>query len=341
MKLLYRIYLNVWGTTLSNNPDLYTEKLRSIEDIAIKDSVNICDLLELYSKAHGFMASHLVEAYRIIVDMVRECDLRILTFTANIVATGYRGLLAQILKSKKIDIVITTCGAIDHDLARSFGGQYLRGSFDVDDRELHRHGIHRLGNVFIPMESYGPLIEKVTFRILDRILKETQRKVWSVYELLKAMGRYIDDRNSILRAAYESNTEIFVPGIVDGAFGMALFIYSQFQGFELNLFNDMKRLADRVFSASRLGAIVIGGGISKHHAIWWAQLREGLDYAVYVTTANEWDGSLSGARPKEAISWGKLKERARYVVLYTDATLVLPILAHAIIYGSCTEKLRD
>ncbi|MEM0014388.1 MAG: deoxyhypusine synthase family protein, partial [Zestosphaera sp.] len=53
--------------------------------------------------------------------------------------------------------------------------------------------------------------------------------------------------------------------------------------------------------------------------------------AVYVTTAVEWDGSLSGARSKEAISWGKIKPNARHVTVYGDATVILPLLATCMI----------
>jgi len=38
--------------------------------------------------------------------------------------------------------------------------------------------------------------------------------------------------------------------------------------------------------------------------------RNGADYCVYVNTAQEFDGSDSGARPDEAISWGKIKAAA-------------------------------
>ena len=51
---------------------------------------------------------------------------------------------------------------------------------------------------------------------------------------------------------------------------------------------------------------MVGGGISKHHTFWWNQFRGGLDYAVYITTGPEWDGSLSGAPVEEGISWGKV-----------------------------------
>jgi deoxyhypusine synthase len=71
---------------------------------------------------------------------------------------------------------------------------------------------------------------------------------------------------------------------------------------------------------------MVGGGISKHHVIWWNQYRGGLDSAVGITTAPEHDGSLSGARLKEAISWGKIRPEAPQVVVEGDASVLLPIL---------------
>jgi len=56
-----------------------------------------------------------------------------------------------------------------------------------------------------------------------------------------------------------------------------------------------------------------------------------LDYAVYITTAQEYDGSLSGAQPREAISWGKLNEKAKYVTVYGDITIALPMIYAAFI----------
>lgn len=77
---------------------------------------------------------------------------------------------------------------------------------------------------------------------------------------------------------------------------------------------------------------MIGGGISKHHTIWWNQFREGLDFAVYVTTAQEFDGSLSGAKLEEAISWRKVREDAKFVNVYGDATLILPMIFGALLH---------
>ena len=56
------------------------------------------------------------------------------------------------------------------------------------------------------------------------------------------------------------------------------------------------------------------------------QLDELLASEVLKTTAGEGDGSLSGARPKEAKSWGKLKEEANSVTVEGDATIIFPLI---------------
>ena len=94
---------------------------------------------------------------------------------------------------------------------------------------------------------------------------------------------------------------------------------------------DEGELSDLIFSAKKTGALIVGGGISKHHTIWWNQFKDGLDYVVYVSTADEWDGSLSGARPREAVSWGKINEKAKRVMVEGDASLILPVMLSALV----------
>ena len=101
--------------------------------------------------------------------------------------------------------------------------------------------------------------------------------------------------------------------------------------FTLDILQEQHMLSDLIYEAEKTGALMIGGGISKHHTIWWNQFRGGLDYVVQITTAPEWDGSLSGARVKEAISWGKVKHEAEHVTLEGDATVILPILISSVL----------
>ncbi len=122
-----------------------------------------------------------------------------------------------------------------------------------------------------------------------------------------------------------------MPGITDGAVGYQLWLFSQDHDFKINLLRDSGEINDVVFAAERTGALIVGGGISKHHTLWWNQFKNGLDYAVYISTADEWDGSLSGARPREAVSWGKISEKARRIMIEGDASLILPIMISSLI----------
>jgi deoxyhypusine synthase len=299
--------------------------LEEVVDVEISPELSVKELIEIYGRVHGFVAGHLYEAIKILDEMLYNTDLRFLSFTGNLVSTGLRGLIAQLISEEVFNVVITTCGTVDHDIAKSLGGKYLKSSFDVDDSKLRELGYHRIGNIIVHQNHYGKLIEEFVKGLISDLVR--MKSVWGVRELLREVGLRLNDRKSILHNASRHNVPVYVPGIVDGAFGTALFIQSQFYDFRLDLFKDMKELSDLVFSSKKSGALIIGGGISKHHTLWWNQFKDGLDYAVYITTANEWDGSLSGARTKEAISWGKISTSGKHVVVYSDATVVLPIIA--------------
>ena len=127
-----------------------------------------------------------------------------------------------------------------------------------------------------------------------------------------------------------------IPGVTDGAVGSQIWMFSQrHRDFQINALRDEQVLSDIIYSAEKTGALMIGGGITKHHTLWWNQFRGGLDYAVYITTAVEYDGSLSGAQVREAVSWGKVKVKARYVTIHGDATALLPFMA-----ASLLERLQ-
>lgn len=275
------------------------------------------------------MAPNLKMAANMITEMKENGCTIFLSFTGNLMATGLRGVISQLIREGFVSAIVTTCGALDHDIARSYGARYCRGDFGLDDVMLNELKIHRLGNVVIPLEDYGPLVEKVMREQLPEMIGE--RDTVTPSELASEFGKRIDDENSFLRAAYKKNVPVYVPGVVDGSFGTNLFFYSQTKKLRLDLFKDMSAILNQVFDSKMTGAIIIGGGISKHHVIWWNQFRDGLDYCVYLTTAQEYDGSLSGALPKEAISWGKVKPIAKQVAVFGDVTITLPIIAGSLI----------
>jgi len=318
--------------TMANNlptlHDYLTSEMKKhpVRDMDIRAIKNLHQLVDAYYGAGGFSAKKLAVATGILKKMVEESDATVfLSFPACIMATGLRGVICELVKGSYVDAIITTCGTLDHDIARCLG-DYYHGSFDMDDLELHREGVNRLGNILVPNESYGIPLERFMQPILSELWKEGKKKI-STRELCQEFGKRVGSEDSVLYLAQKNNIPIYVPGITDGAFGSQLWLfYQQHRDFTLDLFRDEQELSDIVFDAKKTGALMIGGGISKHHTIWWNQFRDGLDYAIYLTTAVEHDGSLSGARLREAVSWGKLREDARYVTVEGDATLTLPLV---------------
>jgi deoxyhypusine synthase len=304
--------------------------MKIVKDMNISRKVGLKDVLNQMLQAGGFTGKKLALAAGILKEMLKDKEcLRFLSFTGNLVATGIRGIFRDFVKNKFFDVVITTCGALDHDLARSFKN-YYHGSFFVDDKELHKKGIHRLGNIFIPKDSYGLIIEEKMQSYLKEIFSEGKKEL-STYELCWEIGKRIGNKGSILYWAWKNKIPIIVPGITDGAVGYQIWQFSQDHDFKINVLKDEQLLSDLVWNAKKSGALIVSGGISKHHVIWHTQFRGGLDYAVYITTAAEYDGSLSGAQTREAISWGKIKEKAKHVTVEVDATIALPIIYAALI----------
>ncbi|MCI4354038.1 MAG: deoxyhypusine synthase family protein, partial [Thermoplasmata archaeon] len=210
--------------------------------------------------------------------------------------------------------------------------------WDLDDAKLYRKGLYRLGNLVIPQTHYGRPVEQRMQRLLTRLYKSGVRKL-STRDLTWAIGEDLGARTgkgSLARAAFEKRVPFFIPGITDGAVGSQLWLFWQsHKDFAIDLFDDEQKLSDLVFEAKRSGAIMLGGGISKHHTIWWNQFRDGLDAALYLTTAVEWDGSLSGARTREAVSWGKVKTTAVHQTVEGDVTTLLPLMV-----GAALERIR-
>ena len=302
-----------------------------VKDIVLKKNTTTGSLVEAFSGGGGFTAKKLAVGVDILEDMFEDNQsLNFLSFPAALISTGARGVFRELAERKLFDVFITTCGTLDHDLARVYRN-YYHGDFMMDDALLHKKGVNRLGNIFIPNECYGEVLENKMQPVLEKLYRKGMRET-SGFELIWEFGKTLKDRKSILYWTAKNKIPVIVPGILDGAFGSQLFFFQQsHRDFKLNLFKDEELLADLVFKSKRTGALMIGGGISKHHTIWWNQFKDGLDHVVYITTAVEYDGSLSGAQTREAISWGKIKENADNVTIDGDATVFLPLMISSLL----------
>ncbi len=302
-----------------------------VRDIKIKPGMTVSELVEMMRDSGGFTALYVARAVEVLEKMIGDNDcIRFLSFIGAPIGTGLRGVISELIRRRFFNIVITTCGALDHDIARSLK-EYYEGDFWMDDETLRKQGYHRLGCVLIPLENYGPTIERFTQELLEEEYNRGLREVCSS-DIAYLIGMKIRDENSFLKNAAENNIPVFVPGILDGAVGTQIWLFQQkHRDFKLNLLRDFDKLSEVIFKAKRSGALMIGGGISKHHVLWWNQFKDGLDYAVYITTGYEYDGSLSGATVREAVSWGKVKPEAMKITVHGDATVILPLIASALL----------
>jgi deoxyhypusine synthase len=316
-----------------------------VKDYDFANLVDAKSLIDQMATAGGFTATKLAHARDILRDMKSEIDevdgdagkvINWLSFPACLCATGTRGFFIEAIKRKMFNVVSTTCGMLDHDIARAYK-HYYHGSFDLDDIELGEHQLMRLGNVIVPNSSYGEIIESVVMPVLEEIrtdrIAETGKQgadAWIGFgsiHLVWELGKRIGTPDSLIHWAYKNKIPVCIPGITDGSIGAQLFMFRQkYRDFHIDTLADEQVMSDMTWDVEKSNALMVGGGISKHHVIWWNQYRGGLDSAVYITTAPEHDGSLSGARPREAISWGKMRAEAPNVCVEGDASVLLPLL---------------
>ena len=307
---------------------------KPVQDISITKESSLEKIFEQMSKSGGFESRNLADGLDALTIMIKDNDCqKFLSFVGAIISTGLRGIIKDMIKNRWFNVVITTCGALDHDIARHFSN-YNEGSFSLDDVTLAEENIHRLGNVLVPRDSYGPLIEEKMQLFLEEEYDNGIREM-STEDICKMIGMHLGE-DSFLYWAAKNDIKVIVPGIVDGAVGSQIWMFTQKHAdFKLNITKDADTLSGIVFKAKKSGALMLGGGISKHHTLWWNQYRDGLDFAVYITTAQEFDGSLSGALVREAISWGKVTQKARQTTIHAEITTVLPFL-----YSALLSKLK-
>ncbi|XP_031790582.1 deoxyhypusine synthase [Piliocolobus tephrosceles] len=134
-------------------------------------------------------------------------------------------------------------------------------------------------------------------------------------------------RYTVLSCSLQNHIPVFSPALTDGSLGDMIFFHSyKNPGLVLDIVEDLRLINTQAIFAKGTGMIILGGGVVKHHIANANLMRNGADYAVYINTAQEFDGSDSGARPDEAVSWGKIRVDAQPVKVYADASLVFPLL---------------
>ena len=295
-----------------------------VKQITLAPELRVMPLLEAMEEAGVLGAGSLGRAYKVTVEMLEDTDYTVfLTLAGPMIPGGLRNIVQDLLQKHLIEGIVTSGANIVHDIIEALGYKAVKGTFHADDASLRNIGIGRAGDILFPQEGFSAF-EKKTYEVLDCI-SQADRKDISASQFLTEYGMRLDDEDSFLRTAAESDIPIFAPAILDSMLGFHIWTYSQLKPFHLDLVSDMTRLSDMIFESKKVGALILGGGPSKHFLLGANILREGLDSAVQITLDRPEGGSLSGASLDEAVSWKKAKG-GRLVTVIGDATIIFPIL---------------
>ncbi|KAK1385416.1 Deoxyhypusine synthase [Heracleum sosnowskyi] len=301
----------------------------------------------------GFQASNLGEAIQVVNQMLdwrlanepvaEDCNEEerdpvyresvrsklFLGFTSNLVSSGVRDTIRYLVQHHMVDVVVTTAGGVEEDLIKCLAPTY-KGDFSLDGAALRSKGLNRIGNLLVPNDNYCKF-EDWIIPIFDQMLEEQTAKgvLWTPSKLIAHLGKEINHESSYLYWAYKNNVSVYCPGLTDGSLGDMLYFHSfRNPGLVVDLVQDIRAMNGEAVHASprKTGMIILGGGLPKHHICNANMMRNGADFAVFINTAQEFDGSDSGAHPDEAVSWGKIRGSAKTVKVHCDATIAFPLL---------------
>jgi len=323
----------------------------------IKKDMKITDLIDEFSSSGVLGAGKVGKASQLLSKMLADEDMKVfMSLAGPLVPGGLRNIVANMIKNKEIDVLITSGANITHDLLESFGGHHYR-DYGFDDESLNQAGIGRIGDIYTKSEDFE-VFEKEVLAIFEKISKSLISKtnndgvsnnsnnttvsndsnnsnyIISIKDFLYEIGNLIDDENSILKLAHDNNVPIFAPGLIDSMLGLQLWMFTQENKLVLDAVADMHDLSDIVFEGKKVGAILLGGGLPKHYTLASNLITGGVDAAIQITMDRSETGSLSGAPLEEAKSWSKAKCESNLVSVVGDVTVIFPL-----IYAGALDKL--
>ncbi|KAG5219412.1 Deoxyhypusine synthase [Salix suchowensis] len=275
----------------------------SVKGPNFEKSHTLQDFLGTYSRI-GFQAQSLGKAIEIVNNMtirrpVAEDELE--EFTSNEVRSQVKcnvflGYTSNLISSGLREIFLYL---VKHK--HCLGQTYL-ADFHLDGADLRKRGMNRIGNLVVPNDNYCK-------------------------SFIRRLGKEINNEESVYYWAYKNDIPVFCPALTDGSIGDMIYFHSfKSPGLILDIVRDIRELNELSRTSRKAGMIVLGGGVCKHQIANAMLIRNGADYSVFINTGQEFDGSDSGARPDEAVSWGKIRADAQAVKVYADATLVFPLL---------------
>ena len=304
--------------------------------MSLQPDMTVNQLAQQFSNSGSFGAGRLAEACDVYEKMARDEKCTIfLALAGAMVPAGLRTVIADLMKRRLIDALVSTGANMVHDLIEATGGHHYRGHWFVDDYLLYQYHIYRIYDVFVTEDDFVKA-DAALVKMFDQIAKETKGKPLSTNELMWEIGKRLTDKNSIVRSAYESRVPIFLPAMRDSEFAYIHRVHQRRnapgKALLVDAFREVPELLDITERSKSLGMICLGGGVPRN-SVQHAALMTGMgmDYSVIITTDRPESGGLSGSTIEETVSWGKVKQKANKVMVISDATIAFPLMTAAVL----------
>ena len=304
-----------------------------VNQIDVFSDMKVSDLIEQFDGSGVLGAGRVGRACNLLADMIQDEDMSVfMSLGGPLIPGGMRNIVSKMIKEGHVDLIVSSGANITHDLVEAFGGAHYRHE-GKDDEELNEEGIGRIADINVGSDDFT-IFETEIIKIFEKISKE--KKVVSIQELLYEIGLLVDDENSFVATAARNDVPIFAPGLIDSMMGLQLWIFTQDHDFTISAVGDMPLLSDIVFESEKVGAILLGGGLTKHYTLASNVIKGGLDAAIQITMDRPEAGSLGGAPLEEAKSWAKARCGSNLVSVVGDVTVIMPL-----IYAGALDKIKS
>ena len=325
----------------------------------ITGDIGVAALVERHFQAYN--AGRLREACQLFAGKMLAPDVTVgMSLTGALTPAGLGGsCIVPLIKCGFVDWIVSTGANLYHDTHFAIGKKLHRGSPFIDDRLLRAEGVIRIYDILF---SYDVLLDTDEF-FRTVIRKEEFQKDMGTAELHNKLGRYIAERerllrikhSSVLATAYRCGVPVYTSSPGDSSIGMNI-AEIELAGYRtrLDVLLDVNETAAIVLGAKRKkgksGVLIFGGGSPKNFMLQTEpQIQEvlkikgkGHDFFLQITDARPDTGGLSGATPSEAVSWGKVNpERLPdTVVAYLDSTIAMPVMVSYALSKRKPRRLR-
>ena len=304
-----------------------------VNQINVESNMSVSDLIDNFDASGVLGAGRVARARNILVDMIQDDDMNVfMSLGGPLIPGGMRTVVSKMIKEGHVNLIVSSGANLTHDLVEAFGGAHYRHE-GKDDEELNEEGIGRIADINVGSDDFTIFETEIT-KVFEKIA--AKKSVISIQELLYEIGLLVEDENSFIASASRNNVPIFAPGIIDSMIGLQLWIFSQDHDFTISAAGDMPYLSDIVFSSQKVGAILLGGGLTKHYTLASNVITGGLDSAIQITMDRPEAGSLGGAPLEEAKSWAKAKCGSNLASVVGDVTVIFPL-----IYASALDKINS